>query len=84
MFVDHASGAVHVEHQVALTTHETLQSKHRYKEKARDCGVIVQNYLSDNGTAFSSADFAKDLARFCDESGVCAWQQARFWAFTTV
>ena len=20
----------------------------------------------------------------CDESGVCAWQQARFWAFTTV
>mgnify|MGYP003546497441 FL=1 len=64
MFVDHASGAVHVEHQVSLTTHETLQSKHRYEEKARDCGVIVQNYLSDNGTAFSSADFAKDLARF--------------------
>ena len=64
IFSDHATGLVHVEHQVALTSHETLQSKHKFEAAARDSGVIIQTYRSDNGSAFSAADYAKELATF--------------------
>ena len=64
IFVDHASGFVDVEHQVAMTSHETLQSKHKFEKVARDCGVIIQDYLSDNGSAYSAAEFAAELTTF--------------------
>lgn len=64
LFVDHSSGLVHVEHQVAMTSHETLKSKSKFEAIARDSGVIIQSYTSDNGSAFSSVDFNKELAEF--------------------
>ena len=64
LFVDYASGLVHVEHQVAMTTHETLKSKTDFEAAARDSGVIIQAYTSDNGSAFSSTDFNKELSTF--------------------
>jgi hypothetical protein len=64
LFVDHATGFVHVEHQVALTSHETLLSKHKFEATARDCGVIPQAYLSDNGKAFSSGSYTLELSDF--------------------
>ena len=68
--MDHATGHVDVEHQITLTMHETLHSKHRYEEKARDCGVIVHSYLSNNGTAFSSTEYTQELSTF--------WQTTTF------
>ena len=64
LFVDHASGFVHVEHQVSLTSHETLVSKHKFEAAARDSGVIVQSYLSDNGKAFTDKEYVAELAAF--------------------
>jgi hypothetical protein len=64
IFVDHASGYVHVEFQTTLNSHETLQAKERYELMCRDVGVIPQAYLSDNGSAFASADFARHLSSF--------------------
>jgi GAG-pre-integrase domain len=64
IFSDHASGLVHIEHQVALMSHETLQSKHKFEAASRDSGVIIQTYRSDNGSAFSAGDYAKELATF--------------------
>jgi transposase InsO family protein len=64
IFVDHATGLVQVEHQVALTTHETLQSKIKFEAYARDTGVIIHSYQSDNGAAFTSQEYVRILAEF--------------------
>ena len=62
--VDHASGFVNVEHQVSLNTHETLRSKLLFEAKARDVGVIIQSYQSDNGAAFTSDAYVQELSTF--------------------
>jgi hypothetical protein len=55
---------VHIEFQAHLTTHETLQAKASYELMSRDLGVIVQSFLTDNGSAFASKEFASQLAKF--------------------
>jgi hypothetical protein len=64
IFVDHASSYIFVKHQVQLTTHETIQSKESYESHCRDLGVIVSEYLSDNGTAFTSQSYRQHLHTF--------------------
>jgi hypothetical protein len=64
VFVDHASSYVHIEFQAHLTTNETLQAKASYELMSRDLGVIVQSFLTDNGSAFTSKEFASQLAKF--------------------
>jgi hypothetical protein len=64
IFVDHVSGHVYVEHQVHLTSHETLQAKDCYEEMCGDQGIIVQSYLSDNATAFASQEYTNKLSVF--------------------
>jgi hypothetical protein len=64
IFVDHASNYVHVEFQAHLTTHETLKPKEKYELMSRDLGIVVQSFLSDNGFAFSSKEFAAHLLKF--------------------
>ena len=64
IFVDHASSHVHIEFQAHLTTHETLKSKETYELLCRDLGIIVQSFLTDNGSAFTSKAFAAHLAKF--------------------
>ena len=64
IFVDHATGYVHIEHQVHLTSHETLQAKDRYEDMCRDHGIIVQSYLSDNSTTFTSSEYTTRLSVF--------------------
>eukprot|EP00978_Attheya_sp_CCMP212_P028855 scaffold100723_cov29-Attheya_sp.AAC.4 len=64
IFVDHATGLVHVEFQTHLTSHETLKAKDNFELMCRDNGVIVQSYLSDNGSAFTSKAFTARLAQF--------------------
>ena len=64
MFVDMATGHIDVEFQTNLTTHDTLQAVERFERRCRDIGVVVQCYLSDNGTAFTSNDFQTHLQDF--------------------
>jgi hypothetical protein len=48
IFVDHATGHLHVELQVDSTTHEkTIKSKQKYEQFCRDLGVIPQEYHTD-------------------------------------
>jgi hypothetical protein len=63
IFVDHASGYIHVEHQVCLNSHETLVSKHRFEQAAYNQGVGVQEYHADNGI-FAKGAFDEDLRHF--------------------
>ena len=64
LFNDHASGYVHVEFQVHLNTHETLQAKENFELFCRDHGVVPQSYLSDNAKCFTSKEFTEKLSLF--------------------
>jgi hypothetical protein len=63
IFVDHATGYVHVEHQVKLTTHETISAKQRFEDHSNDYGVIIQQYQADNGV-FDSKGFDAELQEY--------------------
>ena len=56
--VDAASGHIWVELQQGLNTHQTLKAKENYEEMCREQGVIPQQYVSDAGPAFASAEFS--------------------------
>ena len=64
IYFDHALGFIHCEHQVNLTTHETLQAKEHFEQMCHDYGVIPQTYMSDNGKPFVSRDYEQHLATF--------------------
>ena len=64
IFVDHATGFVIVVCQVHLNTHETLKSLQHATEVFRDCGIVPQSFLSDNGSSFTSRDFQAHLKQF--------------------
>ena len=64
IYVDHATGYLHVEFQKRLNTHETLEAKEKFELMCRDHGVIPQAYHSDNGSSFTSKGFTAKLLEF--------------------
>ena len=60
IFVDHASGFVHLEHQISFTAAETLRSKLAFEQEVGRCGRAVKAYRTDNGV-FKSREFADEL-----------------------
>jgi hypothetical protein len=50
LFVEHASGLVHCEHQVGFSAGETTCGKQKIEKMCMDNGVVVQEYLTDSGT----------------------------------
>ena len=64
IFVDHASGYIHIELQVRLNTKETLTAKKEFEGECSKHGVIPQNYLTDQGSSFTSDEFNTHLGQF--------------------
>ena len=64
IFIDHASNHTHIEFQTHLNTHKTLKAKENYEHMCRGFGNIPQSYHTDKGSAFTSADYAKELNEF--------------------
>ena len=62
LFIDHTSSFVHVEFQVHLNTAESLNAKDKFERMCRDVGVVPQAYLSDNGAAFTSAEYSRKMS----------------------
>ena len=60
IFVDHATGDVHVEHLLNFTTMETLQAKARYEKRMADMGITVQAYQTDN-SIFAARAFINNI-----------------------
>jgi len=60
IFVDIATGKVSVHHQVSLGASETIQAKINFEREALSAGVLVTEYLSDNGI-YTSAEFTREL-----------------------
>jgi hypothetical protein len=61
IFVDVATGYIHVEFQVGLTADETLQAKERFEYVLQQFNVVPKEYKFDNGSAFVSPKFTKHL-----------------------
>ena len=60
IFVDHMSGYIHVEEQLGFSGSETIRAKQSFEKFALDHGIVVQNYLCDNGI-FKGRQFVKHL-----------------------
>ena len=64
IYVNMATNLVHVEFQRHLNTHETLAATAEFEWMCLDAGVIPQEYLSDNGSAFTSKEYMAHLCQF--------------------
>ena len=64
IFVDHASGYTWIGFQSHLNTHETLHVKNSFELFCRNVGVMPSQYLTDNGSAFTSAKYTESLQTF--------------------
>ena len=64
LFIDNATSYIHVDHQQALTSHETLKAKEHFEFPCRDYGVTTQKYLADNAARFTSQEFEAHLSTF--------------------
>ena len=62
IFVDHASGYIHVEHQVSLSAADTICSKRNFERIMINHGVLMRRYRADNGV-FNSAAFEEEIKR---------------------
>lgn len=60
IFVDHASGYISVHHQISLSAGETVQKKHEFERYAKENGVLIRQYHTDNHP-FTSESFLADL-----------------------
>ncbi len=64
IFVDSATGYVHVELQTKFNSHETLNAKKHFESECTTLGVVAQSYISDDGSAFENAAFEAHLQQF--------------------
>jgi hypothetical protein len=64
LFVDHATGYIHLGHQVSLQVGETLKVKHAFECVVAEAGVTIKRYHADNAL-FAAQEFIADL----DEQG---------------
>jgi hypothetical protein len=70
LFVDHGYSYVHVEHQFGFSAVETIRAKQSYERICLDNGILVQDYLTDNGAFKANSDVkhiheTHQLMRFC-------------------
>ena len=60
IFVDHASGYIDVRHQLTLSATDTVKSKLKFENDAKNCNVQVKFYHTDI-CVFTAKDFYNEL-----------------------
>jgi len=60
--VDAATGFIDIQFQSFFSASETISAVKRFEANARDNGIIVSQYHSDSGSAFTGKEFCKFLA----------------------
>jgi hypothetical protein len=61
LFYDAASGYISVHHQHGFTSAETIQSKIKFEQEAKQAGVAINEYHTDNGV-FTAQSFMQEIA----------------------
>ena len=64
LFMDMKSKQMEIVFQQHLNTHQTLKAKQDFELKCKNAGVIPLEYISDNGSAFSSKSYSAHLSSF--------------------
>ena len=70
IFVDHMSGYIHVEEQLGFSASESIRAKQTFEKFALDHGILIHNYLGDNGI-FKSKEFVKHLYEHNQKVSYC-------------
>jgi Integrase core domain. len=70
IFVDHMSGFIHVEHQLGFSSSETIRDKQDFEQLALGHGVLVEDYLTDNGI-FSKTKFVDHIRQHNQQIHYC-------------
>jgi hypothetical protein len=70
IFVDHATGYLHVEHQLGFSAVETIRAKQNYENMAFEHGVVIQSYLTDSG-AFKANAFVQHIRDHAQQVHYC-------------
>ena len=60
--MDHASGCIHVEHQVSLCASDTIAVKRRFERLLYDRDGSVGSYRADNGI-FNAMEFKEEIRK---------------------
>lgn len=76
----HASGYIHIEHQVAFNAAQTLLSKHHFEHHCQDMGAAVVNYQTYNGVfnEYGSVEWVPIIKMGLQSETLvllCAWQE---------
>ena len=64
LFVDMTSGHIDCIFQSYLNMHETIHAKEEYEMRCQDVGIMPQEYISNNGSAFTSSQYTAHLRDF--------------------
>ena len=64
LFINMASTHIDCIFQAHLYTHETIYAKEKYEMRCQDVGIMPQEYISDNGSAFTSSQYTAHLHDF--------------------
>jgi hypothetical protein len=64
VFIDSATGFIHLVLQVNLNMHKMLNAIHEFEQVCRNHGVVFQLYHSNNTSVFTSEGMAEKLKRF--------------------
>ena len=75
MFVDAASGYVHIEHQVTVNATNSINAKSAFERMARDVGVDITKYHTDNGIYTSKAYVADLVLKESKHPALWSWSQ---------
>jgi Integrase core domain. len=70
IFVDHMSGYLHVEHQLGFSSSETIRAKQNFEQLALGHGVLIEEYLADNGV-FSKTKFVDHIRQHNQQLRFC-------------
>ena len=73
IFVDAATGFIEVQLQSFWAAGDTIRAVDQFENNAKDYGVIVQEYHSDNGGAFTLQEFRQNLM---DKNQTCRFAGA--------
>jgi hypothetical protein len=77
IFIDSATGFIHLVLQVNLNMRETLNAIHEFEQEVcRDHGVIPQVYHSGNATDFTSEGITEKLKRFAQIITFADWSSS--------
>ena len=61
IFIDMASTGIVCVFQKHVNTNKTMHAKEEFELQCQDVGVIPQEYISDNGSAFTSQAYTAHL-----------------------